>query len=40
LRFSVEAIAHACNRFYLPLLNGERKLMREQGFIDPAWNET
>lgn len=38
-RFSVEAIAHACNRFYLPVLTGERKLMRERGFIDPRWDD-
>lgn len=38
LRFSLPAIAGACNAFYLPILTAERKIMRERGFSDPAWD--
>lgn len=40
LRFDIDQIARACNRFYLPLLTDERKILKEQGFIDDAWNES
>lgn len=40
LRFSAETIAHACNRFYLPILTAERKLMQERGYSHSDWYKT
>lgn len=40
LRYSMQDIARACNRFYLPVLTGERKLLQEREFLDTDWNET
>lgn len=40
LRFSIETIANACNRFYLPLFNAERKLLQERNYISTTWNNT
>lgn len=40
LRFDMARIARACNNFYLPVLNNECKILREQGFFDAAWNQT
>jgi CRISPR-associated protein Csm5 len=37
-RFNVASIARACNRFYLPILNAERAILRNQGFLDDTWN--
>ncbi|WP_367026811.1 RAMP superfamily CRISPR-associated protein [Methylococcus sp. ANG] len=39
-RYSMEALATACNRFYLPVLAGETKLLKERGFADQHWCET
>ncbi|WP_198321514.1 MULTISPECIES: RAMP superfamily CRISPR-associated protein [Methylococcus] len=39
-RYSMEALATACNRFYLPMLTGETKLLKERGFADQYWCET
>ncbi len=40
LHFAAGDIAAACNRFYLPILTGERRLMSERGYVDPSWNES
>lgn len=37
-RFDMADIAQACNRFYLPILNAERAILRNQGFLDEAWS--
>lgn len=37
LRFSMADIAAACNRFYLPQLTTERKLLQERGYGDANW---
>lgn len=37
-RYTLQAIAAACNRFYLPLLTRERKLLRERGYVEDAWD--
>lgn len=39
MRYSIRDIAHACNRFYLPILTGERKLLRDRGYFDSVWND-
>lgn len=38
-RHTVKALALACNRFYLPVLTGERKLLRERGYVNEDWNQ-
>ncbi|CAK0766221.1 CRISPR-associated protein Csm5 [Gammaproteobacteria bacterium] len=38
-RFDVVQIANACNDFYIPILNGENKLMRDRGLLDPGWDK-
>ncbi|UZR29627.1 RAMP superfamily CRISPR-associated protein [Methylococcus mesophilus] len=38
-RYTVEALATACNRFYLPVLAGETKALKERGFADHKWCE-
>lgn len=40
LQYSMQAIASACNRFYLPILTGERKQMRERDYLDKEWHQT
>lgn len=37
LRFDAQAIANACNDFYLPILEREMLLLRKRGYIDEAW---
>jgi len=37
LRFSMQNIAAACNRFYRPILQRELKLLRKRGYLDEAW---
>lgn len=39
LRFGIAHIVQACNRFFLPILTNERKILREQGFLDTAWSQ-
>ncbi|NEX22442.1 CRISPR-associated protein Csm5 [Thiorhodococcus mannitoliphagus] len=39
LRFDAQSIAAACNRFYLPALERERKRLRERGFLDDQWED-
>lgn len=39
-RFNMEQVANACNRFYLPLLTAEKKLLRERKFADPIWENS
>lgn len=38
LRFSITNIAMACNRFYLPQLTAERKLLQEREYSDATWD--
>ena len=40
LRLHIDQIAQACNRFYLPILTGERKTLREREFVDVQWDES
>jgi CRISPR-associated protein Csm5 len=40
LRFGMAHIAQACNRFYLPALNSERKILGDQGFLDTRWSQS
>lgn len=40
MRFSIQAIAHACNRFYLPILTGERTLLCERRYINGEWDRS
>ena len=40
LRFDLEVIATACNRFYRPILEQETRLLRERGFLDEGWDES
>ena len=39
LRFSFEEIAQACNEFYLPLWEEEKRLLKERGFVRETWLE-
>ncbi len=39
LRFDAQGIAQACNRFYLPALERERRLLHERGFLDQRWED-
>jgi CRISPR-associated protein Csm5 len=39
LRFSITEIAEACNRFYLPQLTAERKLLQERDYVDANWHK-
>lgn len=39
-RYSLEALAHDCNNFYLPVLSGEIRLLKERAFIDNDWFES
>lgn len=39
LRFSFEDIAQACNEFYLPLWEEEKRLLKERGFVRETWLE-
>src|SRR5690606_26753183 len=37
-RYTMQSIADACNQFYRPILNGERKLLRERAYLDNRWD--
>jgi CRISPR-associated protein Csm5 len=37
-RFDMAQVAKSSSRFYLPILNAERKILKERGFVDEAWN--
>lgn len=37
LRFGIDDIATACNRFYQPILERELALLRQRGFVDAHW---
>lgn len=39
LRWNIEDIADACNRFYRPLLEAEMELLAKQNYLDPGWME-
>lgn len=39
LRFQMQTIADACNRFYVPLWTAERKLMIQRGYGDEGWQQ-
>ena len=38
-RYTAEAIASACNKFYTPILTKELKLMIEMGYLDENWKK-
>ncbi|RMF43359.1 MAG: hypothetical protein D6751_10535, partial [Deltaproteobacteria bacterium] len=37
LRFDIEDIVAACNRFYRPIFDRELALLRQRGFVDADW---
>jgi CRISPR-associated protein Csm5 len=39
LRFDMERITEACNKFYIPILKAEITLLRNRGWLDGEWAE-
>ena len=40
LRFDLRRIAQACNAFYRPILDEERRQLRDRGYLDTHWDNT